>query len=652
MLLAMLISLGGDALAQAPSARDQAAQQKEAGDGLLKNGDQKGAEAAYRKATELDPTFYTAFEALGNVLFGSARYPEAITAFTKAIEAEPRYLTGYYNIAFSYRKAQKFPEAIEWYKKYIERQPLDPDAYYGLASAYEAIGKKKEAIDNYLLYAEKETRPSERQYVVKARDKAEELRKSLGITTAAATPPPPKPAPAPAPTPAPETKPAPAPAPTPAPETKPAPAPAPTPAPEAKPAPAPTAPPSTPQPTPAPAPGTAGRPPLAAAQPGSAPPPPPEKTVALLLQEGDAAMKDKSYTRAMKAYFDAVKTAPKNTEALYKLGLVYEATGNHQAAELKWKAVLVIEPDHAGAKAALAPKPAAAPPAQPPPTAPPPAAPPATTASAPSAGQGKPAPAAGANDKVQALLKEGDGYFKQKSFAQAISSYTHATQLDPKNEEGLFKLGVAYAYSGNYKVAVFKWEQVLKINPNNETAKRNIERARDKIKNDSAPPAAPKPAPAPAPGPASPPNPGPSAAAPAPVADKAPPAPAAPPPAAGESFESLLAKAEQQKAKGDAAAVLDAVDKALAIKSDEKALLLRGEALVILKRFSEAKYAFAKVMAMNQNSGAAIYGLGEACRLSGDQERAKYYFKLYVRSKAPDVHPNLVKKAEAFIAGK
>ena len=42
--------------------------------------------------------------------------------------------------------------------------------------------------------------------------------------------------------------------------------------------------------------------------------------------------------------------------------------------------------------------------------------------------------------------------------------HAHATQLDPKNEEALFKLGVAYAYSGNYKVAVFKWEQVLKIN--------------------------------------------------------------------------------------------------------------------------------------------------------------------------------------------
>jgi tetratricopeptide (TPR) repeat protein len=113
-----------------------------------------------------------------------------------------------------------------------------------------------------------------------------------------------------------------------------------------------------------------------------------------------------------------------------------------------------------------------------------------------------------------------------------------------------------------------------------------------------------------------------------------------------------MAKADEHKRKGNAAGVLAAVDRALSLKQDEQALLLRGEALVVLKRYSEAKYAFAKVMALNPNLASPIYGLGEACRLAGENDRAKYYFKMYVRSKAPDVSASLVKKAEAVLAGK
>jgi tetratricopeptide (TPR) repeat protein len=589
----------GEAVAQAPSKRDRAKEQKSAGDGFMTAGKRKQAEAAYRKACEVDPDWYEAHEALGNLLFASKRYMEAVEAFKQAIRAEPRYATGFYNIAFAYRKARKYPQAAEYYRQYIQRKQDDPDAYYGLAATYEAMGKDREAMEYYLQYTKKETRPSERQYVVKAKNKAEKLRESLGLA--------PKPVPAPVPAPAPKpatatttttaTATRPEPKPVTRPEPKPALAPAPKPAPEPK-----------------PVEDTGAR-------------------VAMLLAEGDKAMEEQSYTRAMKAYFDAVKLDSRHAEALYKLGLVYQATGSIKAAKVKWRNVLAIDPNHQKAKQALAmaeqpppvepPKTVTRPPSRPvvspaPTPAPTPAPAPAPAPKVVSSPK-KPSTA----DRVAQLVKEGDAHFKQKSFSRAIASYTHATQIDPDNEEALFKLGVAYAMSGNYKVAVYKWKQVLRINPNNISARRNIERAEAKTGTSGATPTAPV----------------------EPKTSRV----GRPAVAARDDFEALMALARQHKKAGKAEMVLQTVDKALKVKQDAKAFMLKGEALVVLRRYGEAKQAFSKTMVMDPNLAAPFYGLGEACRLSGDKERARYYFQMYIKSNASDVTPALVNRAKAFL---
>ena len=78
--------------------------------------------------------------------------------------------------------------------------------------------------------------------------------------------------------------------------------------------------------------------------------------------------------------------------------------------------------------------------------------------------------------------------------------------------------------------------------------------------------------------------------------------------------------------------------------------ILRGEALVILRRFTDAKRAFSAAMIADASLAAPLYGLGEANRLSGDKERARYYFKMYVQSRAADVSPALVARAKKFLA--
>jgi tetratricopeptide (TPR) repeat protein len=601
------VVLTGQVVAQATPKREEAIRQKASGDGLLKNGKRKQALDAYKKAAEIDPSWYEPHEAIGNMLFSTKQYVGAVDAFKKAISVEPRYATGYYNIAFAYRKARRYKEAAEYYKKYIERKPDDPDAYYGLAATFEALGKIQKAVDNYLLYAAKEKRPSERQYIVKARNKAQALSKSLGQPLTA-----PKPATTTAPVTATASRPASRPPASGEPVSKPAAsavtASAAKPAPTEKPAVAVVAPPK-PAPKPAPKPNK-------------------DREVTDLLAKGDAAMGSKSYTLAMQSYFKAVKLAPRNAEALYRLGLVYDATGNTKAALLKWKDALSINPQHTGASEAIAraeskaskpvpSKPVASRPAGRPSLKSPAAS---TAVAAPSAAPVAKARSAGAStsQRVAKLLSQGDAFFRKKSFSKAIAAYTHATQLDERNEEALFKLGMAYALSGNYKVAVFKWKKVLEINPHNASALRNIERAKTKFGGTTTPPKA----------------------ATVPVRQPKP-----------TGYEAYMARARQLKRKGDAQGVLEAASKALKVKKDDAhALLLRGEALVILRRYAEAKRAFSAAMIADASLSAPLYGLGEASRLAGDKDRAKYYFKMYLQSKAKDISQAKLKKVKAFLS--
>ncbi len=191
------------------------------------------------------------------------------------------------------------------------------------------------------------------------------------------------------------------------------------------------------------------------AQPDSLLPPPRAPTasreVTALLKDGDAAMKEQFYIKAMKAYYDAVKAEPGNPDALYRLGLAYEVNGNPKAAALRFRQTLKVDPDYVAAAQALArvegrPVPEPAPEVFPP----------------------------TGSKQVRDLINDGDVAFQKNNFILAITRYLHASQLDPNNEEALYKLGLSYALSKNPQMAIFKWQKVLNINPNNTLAKRNM----------------------------------------------------------------------------------------------------------------------------------------------------------------------------------
>jgi len=99
--------------------------------------------------------------------------------------------------------------------------------------------------------------------------------------------------------------------------------------------------------------------------------------------------------------------------------------------------------------------------------------------------------------EAEMFLAEGDALLAQKSFSLAIRPLTEATRLDPGNAEAWFKLGLAYGGSGDYSKAIEMWKKVLEIDPENQIAKHNIEKA-EKVLSEAG--KAPKPEPQPAAG--------------------------------------------------------------------------------------------------------------------------------------------------------
>jgi Flp pilus assembly protein TadD len=114
------------------------------------------AEAAYRKAIDLNPSYATAYSNLGLLLHENLkRYDEAEAAYRKAIELNPSYATAYYNLGILLKDLKRYDEAEAAYRKAIELNPSYATAYYNLSclssinrDAEQAFGYLQKAIDN------------------------------------------------------------------------------------------------------------------------------------------------------------------------------------------------------------------------------------------------------------------------------------------------------------------------------------------------------------------------------------------------------------------------------------------------------------------------------------------------------------------------
>jgi TolB-like protein/Flp pilus assembly protein TadD len=147
--------------------------------------DWAGADAAYKRALELEPGNATVVRGAAALASTLGRFDEAIRLERRALELDPLRITAHYNLGLDAYYVGRSDEAEAAYRKVLELNPQDPGSHYflglislarskpeqalaemqkepeplwrelGLALVYHALGKKKEADAALAEYIEK-----------------------------------------------------------------------------------------------------------------------------------------------------------------------------------------------------------------------------------------------------------------------------------------------------------------------------------------------------------------------------------------------------------------------------------------------------------------------------------------------------------------
>jgi tetratricopeptide (TPR) repeat protein len=118
---------------------------------------ERQARQAYQRrewatAARLYEAFHTAaagtastFDNLGVALTNLGQWTRAEAAFRKAIDIDPKHRWAYNHLGYIYREAGRYEQAILMFRRQIELSPQDPYAYRNLASALVLTGHLDEA---------------------------------------------------------------------------------------------------------------------------------------------------------------------------------------------------------------------------------------------------------------------------------------------------------------------------------------------------------------------------------------------------------------------------------------------------------------------------------------------------------------------------
>jgi TolB-like protein/cytochrome c-type biogenesis protein CcmH/NrfG len=107
------------------------------------------ADAASRKAIELDPNLAEAHVSRALAVSLSKHYEEAEQGFLRAIELNPTLYEAYYFYARAFLVQGQFKEAIEQFERASEANPDEYQAPYFMAQAYKAMGDDAKAHEVY-----------------------------------------------------------------------------------------------------------------------------------------------------------------------------------------------------------------------------------------------------------------------------------------------------------------------------------------------------------------------------------------------------------------------------------------------------------------------------------------------------------------------
>jgi tetratricopeptide (TPR) repeat protein len=116
------------------------------GDAYSQAHDLAKAEAAYRKAVELDPSELSHQRGLGQTLLAEEKYPEALSVYEKISDVMPDDSDVYLRIAKIYRELHQLDKAEQNLVKARQYAPGSPEIMYNEAMLYQAQGRFEDAI--------------------------------------------------------------------------------------------------------------------------------------------------------------------------------------------------------------------------------------------------------------------------------------------------------------------------------------------------------------------------------------------------------------------------------------------------------------------------------------------------------------------------
>ncbi len=113
------------------------------------NGDFKGQLADLQQLVAAYPNDERAHFALGTFYFGQNQIPAAIEEFRKATDLNPAFASAYNLLGYSYRQNVNYADAEKAFQRYVELIPKDPNPYDSYAELLLKMGRFDDAIAQY-----------------------------------------------------------------------------------------------------------------------------------------------------------------------------------------------------------------------------------------------------------------------------------------------------------------------------------------------------------------------------------------------------------------------------------------------------------------------------------------------------------------------
>ena len=110
------------------------------------------AEAAYRKAIELDPSLANALTNLGNLMYRRSRMKDAENFYVRALQVDPEQPEAFYNLGFLLYDRGEVQAAVLNFRRAVRSNPAFADAHFNLAMALCDLGSESEARKHWETY--------------------------------------------------------------------------------------------------------------------------------------------------------------------------------------------------------------------------------------------------------------------------------------------------------------------------------------------------------------------------------------------------------------------------------------------------------------------------------------------------------------------